>query len=231
LDFLTYKQYKERIKKSKEYWQSYLLRWYYHKQVIDILKRSNTNNPKKVLELGTMGVTIVTNSDTMDYDEKFNFPDMKPTYPHDARSLPWPIEDKQYEWFVALRVFQHLYPFQKECFKEATRIAKNVIILVPNEYPSDKGVGISLEQFVKWNDDIPPTIVECVPLKTPHHHLYCWISRNSFKSTRREKVETWLHLNFPTLTRYILHNLLEVFRAFDAVKRKIIEAMSLRFFN
>jgi hypothetical protein len=151
-------------------WASYEGRWHYHKHAIEIIEKTNINDSSKVLEMGTLGINLVLGSDTIDYDERWNYPGQSPTYLHDARNLPWPINDKQYELFIALRVFQHLIPVQKECFMEALRIADNVLIVVP-EYYLPEGEGITLQQFVEWNNGILPTIVQNILDDT---NLYYW---------------------------------------------------------
>jgi hypothetical protein len=84
------------------------------------------------------------------------------------RSVPWPIQDKQYEWAVALRVFQHLTKDQEPCFQEIRRIARNVIIVVPPTYSNNHG--ITLEQFTQWNGGQPPDVFRDVALGP----LYAW---------------------------------------------------------
>lgn len=166
--------------KPKGHWKIESLdrRWKYHSRAIDIISQSGTDNPKKILELGTMGASLVIGSDTMDYEEKWNYEGKKATFVHDARQIPWPVEDKHYEWFVALRVFHHLWPIQQRCFEEAKRIAHNVIIVVPLEIPPwDKkqtprtDAGITPRQFLKWNNGRPPKICEFLE---SYGILYWW---------------------------------------------------------
>jgi len=61
-----------------------------------------------------------------------------------------------------------LCPVQKECFLEAKRIAKNVLIVVPEEY---KGKGISLKDFTLWNNGTPPDKYENLYSST---NIYLW---------------------------------------------------------
>jgi hypothetical protein len=49
----------------------------------------------------------------------------------DARNVPWNIENKKYDVFVGLQVFEHLSPNQSEIFKEIERISKYCILTVP----------------------------------------------------------------------------------------------------
>jgi hypothetical protein len=123
--------------------------------------------------MGTMGITLVSGSDTIDYMEAWNYQGKSPTYVHDARVLPWPIQDKQYAVFVALRVFQHLAPKQAECVREAMRIAKRVIIVVPRTYTHRtmaNSRGISYAEFVQINHGLHPNRY----LSTALGDLYYW---------------------------------------------------------
>ena len=151
-------------------------RWTYHSRVIDILRSAKVTRPEQVLEVGTMGTQLVQGADTLDYAEKWNFEGLDPTYWHDARMAPWPIPDKQYEWLVAMRVFHHLYPAQREAFQEARRVARNVVIIVPRvapqRAPTDRG--ITPMQFYRWNGGIPPMLWEPVPV---FGSLYVWSDR------------------------------------------------------
>jgi len=156
LDFAEFER--NALENQGKHWHDYKVRWPYYSRAVEVAKTLDIDNPSDVLEMGTMGVSIVRNCKTIDYDVAWDFKNKKPTYLHDARVIPWPIETKKFKLFVALRVFQHLAPKQKECFLEAKRIAENVLIVVPNEYRN--GTGITLEQLTEWNDGEPPTIVE-----------------------------------------------------------------------
>jgi hypothetical protein len=168
LDFAMYER--NALDNPGPHWQDYKHRWQYYSRAIEIAKTLDINNPSDVLEMGTMGVSIVPNCLSIDYDEKWDFKGKKPTYLHDARAIPWPIPTKKFKLFVALRVFHHLAPNQKECFLEAKRIAENVLIVVPNEYVH--GNAITLDQLTDWNDGEPPTIVENVLDQSTF--LYLW---------------------------------------------------------
>lgn len=163
-------------------------RWDYHCRTIELIKSLNIQNSNEVLEMGTMGVSCVKGSDTIDYSERWDFPGKKPTYIHDARSLPWPVKDKQYEVFVALRVFQHLIPCQKECTLEAMRIAKKVIIIVPAKYinkvlPASKG--ITYDDFTAFLGGVHPNLY----IPTAHGHLYYWDTENPSKVNLEQVME------------------------------------------
>lgn len=106
-------------------------RWSYHRKTIEILK---SLNPTKVLEAGTMGIPVVQGSDTIDLD----LPDYgwrltyAPSYNHDLSVIPWPIETKSYDVFIALRVFHHL-DNEAACLHEMERIAQHIILAQPED--------------------------------------------------------------------------------------------------
>jgi hypothetical protein len=120
--------------------------------------------------MGTMGVTCVLDSQTIDYAEKWDYKDKNPTILYDAREIPWPIEDKKYDVFIALRVFHHLVPKQKEAFVEATRIAKKIIIVVPDSYSHLTSKGITYDDFLGYYDGIHPNLF----IPTSSGDIYYW---------------------------------------------------------
>lgn len=184
MEFLTYKAFCENAEKHFHFtedgkavghWKPDTVdrRWSYHAHAINIIKQSGVVEPGKILEMGTMGAQLVNGSHTIDYDERWNFVGFNPTYLHDARQIPWPIDDKQYEWFVALRVFHHLWPVQRECFDEARRVARNLIIVVPSLVRQTNKVGrtdagITPFQFKKWNNNHLPYLWQ----STEYGYLY-----------------------------------------------------------
>ena len=159
--FLTKEEFFNKAEEiGTDHWKYLDGRWFYHNQSLEIVKKLNITNPENVLEMGTVGMQLVHDSHTLDFDEHWDFPGKKPTYNHNGMITPWPIKDKQYDVFIALRVFQHLHLKQKEAFLEAKRIANHVILCVPiisNDFISKTNPeGISVEQFIEWNDGIKP---------------------------------------------------------------------------
>lgn len=159
-------------------------RWDYHEKTIAILKKIKPTSESRVLEIGTMGVNCVSGSKTLDNQNQWNYLGKCSDYTIDARLTPWPIEDKQFEVLIALRVFQHLTPNQKEAFKEAVRVANHIIIVVNQTYnnkalPNSKG--ISTENFIEFFDGVPPCYTEETSLGT----LYYW---NTLKQDRKADV-------------------------------------------
>ncbi len=158
------------------HWKNAASRWGYHAAAIDLVRRVAPARAAEVLELGTMGVSIVKGSDTMDYDEKWHATGFEPTFHHDARRHPWPIADDRYTLFVALRVFHHLRPVRAQSFAEAARVARNLIISAPTDYEveslHDTSSGIAEEEVLAWNGGVPPT--ETIRLGDWRGNLYFW---------------------------------------------------------
>lgn len=111
-------------------------RWSYHEKAVKLLEQLQ---PTSILEAGSMGIELSEESDTIDLD----MPDWnwrlsyKPTYNYDLTKMPWEvIKDKQYDVFVALRVFHHMED-EANYLKEMDRIA-NKTILVLNTASADR---------------------------------------------------------------------------------------------
>lgn len=184
INFLTKEEYINHVQELEDgHWtnDTIAIRWDYHYRVIEMVKAIGINQPNKVLEMGTMGVSCVKNGHTIDYLERWDFEGKNPDYTHDARLIPWPIVDKQYEVFIALRVFQHLVPVQPQAVLEAFRIARKVIMVIPERYanpviPESKGISYAdfstilggihpnvyfptaFGSFFYWDTDNPSTV-------------------------------------------------------------------------
>jgi len=134
--FLSKEKYLSFTEKHKveAHWSTAKQRWAYHEKAIKLLKGISNIENRKILEAGTMGTNICTFSDTIDID----LPDSgwplyyNVTYLHNLKQLPWPIKDKQYDVFIALRVFHHLLDKPEEYFKEMKRIANHIILAFPD---------------------------------------------------------------------------------------------------
>jgi len=190
-------------------------RWDYHSRVIELIKAINISNSSDVLEMGTMGVNCVKDSDTIDYLERWDYKGKQPTYMHDARIIPWPINDKQYEVFIALRVFQHLTPNQKDCLKEAIRVAKKVIIVAPRNYnnkvlPNSKG--ISYINFVNFLEGIHPNLV----IPTAFGDLYYWDTENP--STPNALIKKIILYKY----KYSVYNRRKIIKKINRMIKKIL---------
>lgn len=115
-------------------------RWAYFSEVINIIKENE--GISRVLELGPAFQTIVKNCDTMVKPENdvWGRPqkDVAKEYEHDATVVPWPINDKEYDLFIALQVWEHLAGRQKEAFKEVMRTSKMAILSFPYKWDCPK---------------------------------------------------------------------------------------------
>ena len=158
------------------HWKNAASRWGYHEAAIALVHRVAPARADDVLELGTMGVSIVKGSDTMDYDEKWHATGFEPSFHHDARRHPWPVADGRYALFVALRVFHHLQPVRAACFAEARRVARSLIISAPMDYEverlHDTSSGITEEEVLGWNGGVPPA--ETIRFGDWRGNLYFW---------------------------------------------------------
>lgn len=147
-------------------------RWEYHSVASAILQLVA---PDSVLELGTMGIKLSESSDDMDFPVTDFWPVNSPTYLHNAKVTPWPICDKSYDVFVALRVFHHLYPVQKQCFDEAKRISRGVLLSLPINYShSSTSVTMSIDDLKKINNDIPPSVA----VQTTDEFVFYWSEKD-----------------------------------------------------
>ncbi len=180
IEFLTKDEYIKYVNVLQDgHWtkETINIRWDYHFRTIELIKSMDIVDPKKILEMGTMGVSCVKGSDTIDYLERWDFKKKNPTYINDARLFPWPIENKKYDVFVALRVFQHLVPAQSEAVIEAMKISKKIIIVIPEDYdnvilPNSKG--ITYKDLVSFLKGVHPNLY----IPTSFGNLFYWDTEN-----------------------------------------------------
>jgi len=171
IKYLSKNKYIEKVKIVDDiYWDAtYNGRWIYMTHVIDELKRIK---PKTILELGAYKINLTNISDNMDinfdYIDKNNINNKK--YIQDASILPWNIEDKYYDVFIGLQVFEHLGKNQSDIFKEIMRISKNAIISLPYLWnkPEDKQHHmIDDKKIKKWTNNILPEKI--IYIKSPEN--------------------------------------------------------------
>jgi hypothetical protein len=116
-----------------KHWKEAEGRWDYHNKTGNLLQDIKF---KRVLEVGTMGVKIWNDSDNLEFDssKEWTMP-KKVKYNHDLNIIPYPIKDKEYDVFIALRVFHHFRKdFIIESFKEWERVANHIIIAMPDTF-------------------------------------------------------------------------------------------------
>jgi len=135
METITYSEFLE-YQKRNSYYEG---RWAYIEEVIKIVRE---RKPQSALELGPSLFTVIKNADIMHKPEidMWGIPTniTSKTYPHDATIFPWPFEDRQYDMFVALQVFEHLYDKQAQAFQEAKRIAKSIVLSLPYKWDCTK---------------------------------------------------------------------------------------------
>jgi hypothetical protein len=148
--FIDHSTYKEHCRAHGKYWSNTTqasARWGYYKLVREF---SQQVDPKSVLELGTNGMPMFDECDTMGLD--------KSDIIHDATQIPWPCTDKQYDLFIACQVWEHLATSQAEAFKEVMRVSKYAILSFPYLWKHGDAMhrGITREQIDGWTCNIPP---------------------------------------------------------------------------
>lgn len=170
LDFITAADLQAQGSKDPKYWSNWRDRWPYTRRATEILATLPIRSAKHVLELGTMGVQAVKGSTTLDYPSEDQWKDrFVPDVAHDARGTPWPFRDDEFDVVVALRVFQHLKPNQREALDEALRVAPVVLMVLSSTPSHDRG--ISPDMLQEWGHE--PEIVEPFSIGwTPHNTLY-----------------------------------------------------------
>jgi hypothetical protein len=113
------------------------------------------------LELGPYRQPIVTGSDVIELRPPSGLRGARRLIVHDATSVPWPFNDRTYDLFVALQVFEHLDGHQRAVFKEVCRIARHAVISVPIDWemrdPTNCHHMISRETALSWFAPRVPT--------------------------------------------------------------------------
>jgi hypothetical protein len=123
LNEATYGEAIERLpEKEREYWKrAQADRWRYMSYAVAQIEKWGVQS---MLEMGCGGLPLSPDSDTMDVE-------FSPKIKHSAGDVPWPIEDKAYDAFVALQVWEHLEGAQREAFAEVRRVARRAILSFP----------------------------------------------------------------------------------------------------
>ena len=161
MECITYNEFVEYSKPREEY---YIGRWAYINEVIKLIEDIK---PNSVLELGPALFTVVKYSDIIRKPEIDNWgipnKNISVEYLHDATIIPWPIENKKYDLFVALQVFEHLVDKQIEAFREAKRISNYAILSLPYKWnvPQDNANYpehhmIDEETILSWTEGLKP---------------------------------------------------------------------------
>jgi hypothetical protein len=126
----------------------------------DVIRRRHL---RTALELGPHLRSVIVGADTMELKANPALLAEGRQFLHDASSTPWPFEDKAYDLFVALQVFEHLGPRQSEAFREVRRVARNAIISLPIDWvmedPANCHHQLSEERALSWFLPVVPTRV------------------------------------------------------------------------
>jgi Methyltransferase domain len=119
---------------------------------------------RTALELGPHLRPTIVGADAMDRKTQ---PDLRAegrVVIHDATQVPWPFDDKEYDLFVALQVFEHLGVDQPTAFHEVRRVARHAVISLPIDWvmddPRNCHHGITHEKALSWFAPVVPTRVE-----------------------------------------------------------------------
>ncbi|MFP5343886.1 MAG: hypothetical protein ACLGIJ_13350 [Candidatus Limnocylindria bacterium] len=115
------------------------------------------------LELGPWARPLIVGADAMDRIERPDLQREGRLVVHDATVAPWPIDDKAYDLFVGLQVFEHLKGKQAIAFSEVRRVARHAIISLPIDWvledTKNSHHGLT-EEFVRtWFLPVEPTRV------------------------------------------------------------------------
>jgi hypothetical protein len=119
---------------------------------------------RSALELGPYRRPLIVGADLIDAVVHQDVESEGRMIIHDAKVVPWPIADRQYDLFVALQVFEHLVNRQEAAFLEVRRIARHAIISLPIDWQMDDPANIhhqiSHERALSWFAPAAPSRVE-----------------------------------------------------------------------
>lgn len=133
IQILTKEKYEARAKEIGQYYDYWIRgktrRWNYMKIVASWIKETD---PKAVLEAGPRGMRMVDESFTIGKIDK-EIPEPL-DYVWDLNNIPYPIATRQYDLFVAMRVYHHVNKVTpKQTLDELFRIADNIILVLPDD--------------------------------------------------------------------------------------------------
>jgi hypothetical protein len=150
-------------------------RWDYYNEAADLGLATQPNN---CLELGCHTLPLYKQSVTMDVDATRN-----PAVIHNAETTPWPFDDKQFDLFVALQVWEHLGDRQVAAFNEVRRVAKTAVLSFPlmwmDEPLTDFHHGITMEKIAGWTMNVAPQKVVIMPPWSHKRAIYMFDFRTS----------------------------------------------------
>lgn len=154
--YLTHKSFLKKVEQSRNrYWnEGKNYRWEYMSFVIDNLRKLCPDD-SKLIEAGTSGMSLSDKSYLYEYPES----DLN-KIPFRLKTVKEPFDDKIFDCFVALQVWEHL-DNQSAAFCEVKRISKAAILSFPYKWPAGRGhdarhVGIDDKKIKEWTCGIEP---------------------------------------------------------------------------
>ncbi|MBA2382768.1 MAG: hypothetical protein H0V73_11715 [Chloroflexi bacterium] len=126
----------------------------------DLIRRRGL---RSALELGPNLQPLIIGADVMDITDRPELIATGRRIIHDATSAPWPVDDRAFDLFVALQVFEHLGTSQASIFREVRRVARNAILSLPIEWVMDDPRNchhmLTNEHVLGWFAPVVPTRV------------------------------------------------------------------------
>ncbi|MFW6219630.1 MAG: hypothetical protein ACOC33_02175 [bacterium] len=145
------KTFSSKLDFNGEYWrnryESYL------KHTINYIKKiCDEYNINNTLEIGSYGIPLIKESDTID---RIKIGSNYPKYNFDITSSVWPIEDKYYDLAISCQVWEHLKGKQLFAFNELKRVSKYAILTLPYKWhcPGNCHHSIDLNVINTWTDN------------------------------------------------------------------------------
>ena len=116
---------------------------------------------RTALELGAPVKPILVGARVMDIKARPGLDPIVEVTVHNATRTPWPFDDKQFDLFIALQVFEHLGSAQSAAFREVRRVSRHAILSLPIDWEmadaSDPHHDLSEETVLSWFAPIEPT--------------------------------------------------------------------------
>lgn len=142
------KKYFDELGRHEVYYRG---RWGYYSVAQQMVM---SQNPKSLLEIGAPQ-PIFVNSDTLNLSW-----DGSASISHDITVIPWPVEDKHYDFVVALQVWEHIGPHQENSFREVIRVCNKAVLSFPLDWkgckPDDDHHNVTEAVISKWTLGITP---------------------------------------------------------------------------
>jgi|LSQX01.2.fsa_nt_gb hypothetical protein len=159
MSFLSQEQYLKIVEVlNTPYWnEGRDYRWEYMSYVIGLLREMP--QAAKVIEAGSNGIPLHSDSFLFDLPA------------HDLDVTPYAVEDKAFDCFVALQVWEHLRR-PREAFAEVMRISKNAVLSFPYKwaYGDKQHRGIDKDVIGRWTLGVAPQSIKIIKNRI----VYSW---------------------------------------------------------